>query len=125
MYNLQMNDPMTWICIPVLEQQPIISVIEIVDVPPCALNSQSDKITTFARLVSEDRGDAQEDPLRDDCNRTPHRYGKQEYSKMVDSDEETNREEESVDNLWSSEDDNFSSGYERHFMPTVSEIMNV
>lgn len=65
-----------------------------------------------------------EDVITEDCDRTDHRYD-EEYSKMVDSDEEKDKvgAEDSDDCSDSSED--FTSGYEKHFMPTVREILEV
>lgn len=69
--------------------------------------------------------DCQDDQMKDgitkECPRTNHKYGREAYSKMVDSDEE--RDEEDCWN--SSEEEQGTSGYEKHFMPTVSEILAV
>uniref|UniRef100_A0A3Q1F2G0 Interleukin-12 receptor subunit beta-2-like n=1 Tax=Acanthochromis polyacanthus TaxID=80966 RepID=A0A3Q1F2G0_9TELE len=110
------NEPMGWICIPT-EPQPKISLLEIVEKTPQA----SDGLT---KLVVRDGGshmndDKKEDAVRDESDRTDHRYGKQAYSKMVDSDEEK-------DGCWSSlEEQDIPSGYERHFMPSAAEILEL
>lgn len=45
---------------------------------------------------------------------------------MIDSDEERDREEEvNRNDSWSSENDQFISGYEKHFMPTAQEILQI
>ncbi|XP_022071259.2 interleukin 12 receptor, beta 2a, like [Acanthochromis polyacanthus] len=112
----QFNEPMGWICIPT-EPQPKISLLEIVEKTPQA----SDGLT---KLVVRDGGshmndDEKEDAVRDESDRTDHRYGKQAYSKMVDSDEEK-------DGCWSSlEEQDIPSGYERHFMPSAAEILEL
>ncbi|XP_023126588.1 interleukin 12 receptor, beta 2a, like [Amphiprion ocellaris] len=109
----QFNEPMGWICIPT-EPQPKISLLEVVEKTPEA----SDGLT---KLVVRDgcsqmNGDEKEDAVTEESDRTDHRYGKEAYSKMVDSDEEK-------DDCWSSlEEEDVPSGYERHFMPTAVEI---
>lgn len=69
--------------------------------------------------------DQKEDVVTKDCDRFKPRYEREEYSKMVDSDEEKDRETEDRDDCSnSSEEQQFMSGYEQHFMPTAVEILN-
>ncbi|XP_008284784.1 interleukin 12 receptor, beta 2a, like isoform X2 [Stegastes partitus] len=114
----QINEPLDWICIP-HEPQPKISVLEVVEKKSQA--SDSDGLTK--PVVGDGcsqmncQNDQKEDAVTDECDRTDRRYGREEYSKMVDSDEEK-------DGCWSSlEEENISSGYEKHFMPTAQEIL--
>lgn len=68
--------------------------------------------------------DQREDAVTEECDRTENRYGREEYSKMVDSDEERDREEEDRDDsMSSSEEEQLMSGYEKHFMPTALEVL--
>lgn len=61
--------------------------------------------------------DQKEDAVTEECQKTEHR--RKAYSKMIDSDEEEVRED-----CWSSsEEEPCRSGYEKHFMPTASEIL--
>lgn len=70
--------------------------------------------------------DQKEDVVTEDCDRLNHRYKREEYSKMVDSDEERDREREDRDDCSnSSEEKQFTSGYEKHFMPTALEVQKV
>lgn len=71
--------------------------------------------------------DDQKDDVTEECDRTDRRYDREEYSKMVDSDEEKDREgeEDRDDCPDSSEEEQFISGYEKHFMPTALEILEV
>lgn len=71
--------------------------------------------------------DQKEDVVTEDCDRTDNRYEREQYSKMVDSDEERDkeREEDSDGCSNASEEDEFTSGYEKHFMPTALEILEV
>lgn len=58
--------------------------------------------------------DQREDAVPEETGRLDRRYGKEPYSKMVDSDEETSGS--------SSEEEQFTSGYEQHFMPSPLEV---
>lgn len=57
-----------------------------------------------------------EETITEDHNRTDRRYRREEYSKMIDSDEDRNDE-------FSSEEEQFISDYEKHFMPNPLEIL--
>lgn len=57
-----------------------------------------------------------EETVTEENDSMDHRYGREEYSKMIDSDEDRNEE-------CSSEDEPFNSGYEKHFMPSPLEII--
>lgn len=58
--------------------------------------------------------DQREHAVPEESGRLDRRYGKEPYSKMVDSDEETSGS--------SSEEEQFTSGYEQHFMPSPLEV---
>ncbi|XP_070837676.1 interleukin 12 receptor, beta 2a, like [Chaetodon trifascialis] len=132
----QINDPMAWICIPIHEPHPKISLLEVVQVETWASKSSQQKasdVDGLFRPVVGDRSshmdcqdDQREDAVTEECHRTDFRCGREAYSKMVDSDEERDREEEDREDCWSSsEDEQCTSGYEKHFMPTASEILEV
>ncbi|XP_041831845.1 interleukin 12 receptor, beta 2a, like [Melanotaenia boesemani] len=114
----QINEPLAWICIPLAEPFPKISLLEFVET-----NSTTFYPDGLTRLVTEDgfsedhQNDQGEDVVTDECDRTDHRYQREEYSKMVDSDEERD------DCCSSSEEEQLTSGYEKHFMPTAFEIL--
>lgn len=132
----QMNDSLAWICISVYEPHPNISLVEIVEIEHKALES-SLETTSHPNGLSRPlvgggssqidcQDDQREDAVTEECDRTDHRYGGDQYSKMVDSDEERdNEEEDSDDCLSSSEEDRFMAGYEKHFMPSIQEILEV
>lgn len=132
----QMNDSLAWICISVYEPHPNISLVEIVEIEHKALES-SLETTSHPNGLSRPlvgggssqidcQDDQREDAVTEECDRTDHRYGGDQYSKMVDSDEERdNEEEDSDDCLSSSEEDRFMAGYEKHFMPSMQEILEV
>ncbi|KAF1379394.1 hypothetical protein PFLUV_G00175610 [Perca fluviatilis] len=109
----QTNDPLTWICIPVYEPHPKISLLEVVEIQPWAFESSLEKTTNTDRLTRPVVGDGclqmdcqddqREEAVTKECHRTDHRYRREEYSKMVDSDEERDREEdENREDCWSS-----------------------
>uniref|UniRef100_A0A1A8DRP1 Interleukin 12 receptor, beta 2a, like n=1 Tax=Nothobranchius kadleci TaxID=1051664 RepID=A0A1A8DRP1_NOTKA len=112
----QISEPLNWICIPLYEPSPKISLLEIVEVKSKALGP--DRLTRSVlendclQMSSTDvqRGET----IVEDKDRMDPRYGREEYSKMIDSDEERSEE--------SSDDGQFSSGYEQHFMPNPLEI---
>ncbi|XP_042360621.1 interleukin 12 receptor, beta 2a, like [Plectropomus leopardus] len=111
----QANDQLACICIPVNEPHPEISVLEVLEIQPCA-----DRLTrpVVGDGCFEMEDDQREEAVTEECHRTDHRYGREEYSKMLDSDEEKDREEG-----WSSEEDEQpTSGYEKHFMPSALEV---
>ncbi|TNN80585.1 Interleukin-6 receptor subunit beta [Liparis tanakae] len=131
----QMNGSLSWNCIPVFEPNPQISVLEVVEIQPWALNSSSEETSDpdgFTRPVVGDGGsktDCQDDQRKEDvaeeCHGTDHRYGREEYTKMDDSDKERDREENGEDVWSSSEEEQPESGYEKHFMPTALEVLEV
>lgn len=100
--------------------------MEVVEIPLKASKSSLEK-TSDADELSRPlvrKGSSQmdcQDDQRDDVvieenHRTDHKYGRQAYSKMVDSDEDK-------EDSWSSEEEQCTSGYEKHFMPTPLEIL--
>ncbi|XP_047428092.1 interleukin 12 receptor, beta 2a, like [Mugil cephalus] len=117
----QINEPLAWLCIPIFEPHHKISLVEVVE-----KKSQSFECDKLTKPVVGDgcsqmdfQDDQRETVVAGECDRTDHRYGREEYSKMLDSDEER-------DVCWSSsEEEPFSSGYEKHFMPTDLEILEV
>lgn len=113
----QINDSLAWLCKPAEEQCPI-SEIEIVKTSSSTFIPQTDKI-----INSEDGNDPLDDIFIGEHKKTYSGCGKQEYSKMSDSDEEKNEEDETATCSWSSEEDN--AGYEQHFMPTDLDIQEI
>ncbi|XP_029015849.1 interleukin 12 receptor, beta 2a, like [Betta splendens] len=130
----QNNDSSAWICKPAYEPNPEIVELEIVEDQPGASKSAQKKtsilnghVSTLEDRCSQNSQETQkEDVITEDCDRTAHRYEREEYSKMVDSDEEKEKVgEEDSDDCSDSSDEDFTSGYEKHFMPTVREILEV
>lgn len=117
---------MAWICIPINEPHPNISLLEVVVIQAWASKSSLEKTSDADGLTTTVVGDGssqldcqddRRDAVTEDCHRTDNKCGREAYSKMVDSDEERS---------WSSSDEEqCTSGYERHFMPTASEILEV
>ncbi|XP_077397572.1 interleukin 12 receptor, beta 2a, like isoform X2 [Festucalex cinctus] len=115
MMKYQANDPLAWICVPIYEPHPTMSTLEVVEVqrPGCEQNCPP--------------GDQRRpEASSDGGTRRTLRYGRDEYSKMVDSEEE--KDVSGVagrDDCWSSsEEEQDTSGYEQHFLPTAVDILN-
>ncbi|XP_068434780.1 interleukin 12 receptor, beta 2a, like isoform X1 [Clinocottus analis] len=129
----QVNDSLAWICIPIYEPDPKISLLEVVETQPWPLRSSLEKTSdplTITRLVVGDEGsqmNCQDDSRQEAvAEETGQRHEREKYSKMVDSDEEKDREEDNREDCWSSsEEDQLVSGYEKHFMPTALEVLEV
>ncbi|XP_074513020.1 interleukin 12 receptor, beta 2a, like isoform X2 [Sebastes fasciatus] len=122
----QINEPLPWICIAVYEPDPTLSLLEVVEIQPRAFESSpensSDPDGLTRPVVRGGQDDQREETVTEECHRTDRRYGREEYSKMIDSDEERDREED----CWSSSEEGQStSGYEKHFMPTALEVLEV
>lgn len=116
-----MNDASASIFIPILERHPSISVLEVVnrfsgDFKPNLEKSLADKSARHDEILHIDRHNEQKLA----CDRADQRCRREEYSKMVDSDEEGNNK---VDSWSSSEEEEFTPGYEKHFMPTALDIL--
>lgn len=100
---------------PLYEPHPTISVLEVVEIKSKVFDPDMMKKENACHLM-DCQDDQQEDPTRENSDSTD-RYGRKEYSKMVDSDEERN-------DCWtSSEEEQSTSGYEKHFMPSPLEVM--
>ncbi|KAK2833571.1 hypothetical protein Q5P01_017460 [Channa striata] len=130
----QINDPTTWLCIPISEPHPNICILEIVEMDNRAFKFPLKKSSSPGGLsrsivgdgcLQTDCQDDRKEDVTEECDGTDRRYGRDEYRKMVDSDEERDREgDEDRDDCWnSSEEEEFISGYEKHFMPTAVEIL--
>ncbi|KAL3053893.1 hypothetical protein OYC64_006255 [Pagothenia borchgrevinki] len=127
------SDSLGWICFPLYEPHPKISLLEVVEIRSRVFKSSLEKASDpegLTRLVIGDecsqmdsQDDKREEAVPEECHRADHRYGREEYSKMVDSEEERDRKEENEEDcLSSSEEDQSTSGYEKHFMPTIFEL---
>lgn len=114
----QIHDSLAWLCAPYVEQCPKISDIEIVKTSSPAFSPRS-----VRHINNEDGDDPLEDIHTQEDKRTQCGCGKQEYSKMIDSDEEKNQDDETGKSSWSSEED--YSGYEQHFMPKSSDLLEI
>ncbi|XP_007562989.1 interleukin 12 receptor, beta 2a, like [Poecilia formosa] len=112
----QINEPLTWMRSPLYEPYPTISILEIVEIKSKVFDPDMMKKENGCPLM-DCQDDQQEDPTRESSDSTDSRYGRKEYSKMVDSDEERN------DSWSSSEEEQSTSGYEKHFMPSPLEVM--
>ncbi|XP_008415119.1 interleukin 12 receptor, beta 2a, like [Poecilia reticulata] len=112
----QINEPLTWMRGPLYEPYPTISILEIVEIKSKVFDPDMMKKENGCPLM-DCQDDQQKDPTRESSGFTDSRYGRKEYSKMVDSDEERN-------DCWSSsEEEQSTSGYEKHFMPSPLEVM--
>ncbi|XP_033945011.1 interleukin 12 receptor, beta 2a, like [Pseudochaenichthys georgianus] len=132
--NMHMiSDSLGWICIPLFEPHPKISLLEVVEIRSRVFKSSLEKASDPEGLTTpvigdecsqmDSQDDKREEAVPEECHRADHRYGREEYSKMVDSEEERDKKEENGgDCLSSSEEDQSMSGYEKHFMPTVFEL---
>ncbi|XP_068193973.1 interleukin 12 receptor, beta 2a, like [Antennarius striatus] len=126
----QLNDQITWICIPVYEPHPEISLLEIVEIQPWASKSSVEKFSDADGLNNQlirdgsSHKDCQngqrEDAVIEEFQWTEDKHGGEAYSKKVDSDEERENED-----YCSSSEEEHSTGYEKHFMPTVSDVWKV
>lgn len=107
-----MNEPLAWICVPIHEPHPIMSILEVVKTP-----------VSERKCLPEDQ--TRPTVASEGYTRRTHRHGKDEYSKMVDSEEEKDVSgvTERDDGWSSSEEEPDASGYEQHFMPTAVEIL--
>ncbi|XP_051905350.1 interleukin 12 receptor, beta 2a, like isoform X1 [Hippocampus zosterae] len=115
MMKYQVNEPLAWICVPIHEPHPIMSMLEVVEIQcPTWERKCLPQDQTTPAVASEG------------YTKRTHRYGKDEYSKMVDSEEA--KDVSGVagrDDSWSSsEEEPDTSGYEQHFMPTAVEILD-
>uniref|UniRef100_A0A3B4BF09 Fibronectin type-III domain-containing protein n=1 Tax=Periophthalmus magnuspinnatus TaxID=409849 RepID=A0A3B4BF09_9GOBI len=114
-------DPHNMLCFvsfidnPATEQHPKMSIIEIVNISQRAFTSK------MADQMNCDIGD---NIVEEGRQKTQCGSGKEEYSKMIDSDEDKNEEEEDNDTCSSSSGGDHA-GYEQHFMPTELDIKAV
>ncbi|XP_041673064.1 interleukin 12 receptor, beta 2a, like [Cheilinus undulatus] len=135
----QMNDPLGWICIPVNEPHPKISLLEVVEVPSWTFKSNVKKNSHPEESMRPMVGDGSsqmdciddqgKDAVTEESHRADQKYGREAYSKIVDSDEERDAEKEREEDGWSSskdsEEEPMEFSYEKHFMPTAGEILKV
>ncbi|XP_069569648.1 interleukin 12 receptor, beta 2a, like [Brachyistius frenatus] len=115
----QNNEPLTWNSFPVYESHTKISVLEVVERKPQPFYSDGSSPVGGDWCSQTDcQNDQKDDAVSEGCGRTDHRCRTEDYSKMVDSDDR--------EDLWSSsEEEQFTLGYEKHFMPTSLEILEV
>uniref|UniRef100_A0A3P9IXX4 Interleukin 12 receptor, beta 2a, like n=1 Tax=Oryzias latipes TaxID=8090 RepID=A0A3P9IXX4_ORYLA len=111
--QFQINEPLSWICKSIYDPNPKISKLEIVEKSSEALDSNG--ITSPMMENESTQFDQRDDATPEDCCKTDSK-AREAYSKMVDSDEDKG------DSSSSYEDEQISSGYETHFMPTAIEI---
>lgn len=110
-------------------------MLEVVEIQPGANKSSLRKTSDPEGLTTPMVGDGcsqmdcqddqREDAVTEEGGRTQHRPRREEYSKMVDSDEEKDKEEDREECWSSSEEEQFTSGYEKHFMPSALEVLEV
>uniref|UniRef100_A0A3Q0RLQ6 Fibronectin type-III domain-containing protein n=1 Tax=Amphilophus citrinellus TaxID=61819 RepID=A0A3Q0RLQ6_AMPCI len=113
-FCLQFNEPLGLTCSPFCEPQPKISLLEVVKIKSQDLNPEPVAGDKCSQMDSHDA--QRKDAVTEESERIDRRYGREAYSKMVDSDEETG----DGDN---SEEEQFTSGYEKHFMPSPFDIL--
>uniref|UniRef100_A0A8C7YWF0 Fibronectin type-III domain-containing protein n=1 Tax=Oryzias sinensis TaxID=183150 RepID=A0A8C7YWF0_9TELE len=109
----KINEPLSWICKSIYDPNPKISKLEIVE--KCSEALDSNGITSPMMENESTQFDQRDDATPEDCCKTDSK-AREAYSKMVDSDEDKG------DSSSSYEDEQISSGYETHFMPTAIEI---
>lgn len=112
--NLQLYEPVTWISSSSNEPLPKIIVLEVVVIQPgLQKNSGADEPNTTTIRQWGSPPECHEDQRNDAVAEAHQRT--EAYSRMVDSDEERS---------WSlSEEEPCISGYEKHFMPTATEVL--
>lgn len=108
-----MNEPLAWICKTIYDPNPKISNLEIVEKYSEALDRDG-----LTRPMMENKSSQLDLSQSDDVTPEVDR-AREAYSKMVDSDEDNG------DSSSSYEEEKFSSGYETHFMPTASEVLEI
>ncbi|KAF6734568.1 Interleukin-12 receptor subunit beta-2 [Oryzias melastigma] len=111
--QIQMNEPLAWICKTIYDPNPKISNLEIVEKYSEALDRDG-----LTRPMVENKTSQLDLNQSDDVTPEVDR-AREAYSKMVDSDEDNG------DSSSSYEEEKFSSGYETHFMPTASEVLEI
>lgn len=121
--KLQTSDSMAWICIPFSEPHPTMSLLEIViSKSPQDVTSDTEEQFRDGSLLLDSQDTVMEDSVKEDsipeeCDQKDNRCKTEAYSKIVDSDEETD--------MNSSDEEQDMSGYERHFMPTAIDMLEV
>ncbi|CAN9505703.1 unnamed protein product [Ophioblennius macclurei] len=113
----QVNESIVWTCIPNSAQDPEISVLEIVEKISQDLNT--DGLTGPGVVDGCSQRDCSKNEMsisaKEERDRPDSKHGREEYSKMIDSDED----------CLSSDEEQCTSGYEQHFMPTAGEIVGI
>lgn len=110
----QFNESLGLMRIPVCEPQPKISLLEVVQIKSQDLNPEPVAGDKCSQMDSHDA--QRKDAVAEESERIDRRYGREAYSKMVDSDEETG-------DGYNSEEEQCTSGYEKHFMPSPFDIL--
>ncbi|XP_075994855.1 interleukin 12 receptor, beta 2a, like isoform X3 [Genypterus blacodes] len=127
----QFSDSLAWICVPAPESLHKISQLEVVEMLPHALEScLTEQGVGDDSSQTDKQKNHMDHAIRElDRDGTERRLGRQDYNKMIDSDEEQDREEEKgemeEDSSSLSEEEQLMSGYEKHFMPTALEVLEV
>ncbi|KAM9392839.1 interleukin 12 receptor, beta 2a, like isoform 2-T2 [Pholidichthys leucotaenia] len=115
----QINETLDRNYIPISEASPKISLLEIMEVKPPAVDCSRSTGTMMGNGCSEmdsQDDDDRKDAVKYNCDKADKRFRK-DYSKIIDSDEEK------CDGWSSSGEDLHTSGYEKHFMPTALEVV--
>lgn len=110
----QMNDNSAWLLTTLGEPHPVISTLEVVET----------KTFSNGSLKTFNLDEQVEDSSGQECQSTDQRSKKEGYSQMPDSDGEQGKELlQDEEERWSSSEEDFTSGYEKHFMPTPQELL--
>lgn len=113
---------MAWICIVLSEPNPSMSLLEIVtSKAPQDVTSDTEERSSDRNMLLDSRDAVREDSVNEDSvteerGQKDNRREPEAYRKMVDSDEE---------DVNSSDEEQNMTGYERHFMPTVMDMLEV
>lgn len=118
----QTSDSMAWICILLSEPNPTMSFLEVVtSKSPQDVTSDAEERSRARSILLGSRDTVEEDLVKEDsateeCGHKDNRCEPGAYRKIVDSDEQdTNSSDEEQD----------VTGYERHFMPTATDMLEV
>ncbi|KAM8824631.1 interleukin 12 receptor, beta 2a, like isoform 1-T2 [Synchiropus picturatus] len=113
----QINDHSIRLLSPLCEPHPEISILEVVENKPATFFSGCLKTFNLDQQMEDSSSSGESD-------RMDQRSKKEDYSQMLDSDgEQGGQQLLDHEEHWNSSQEDFSSGYEKHFMPTPQELL--
>lgn len=83
---------------------------------PQDVTSDTEKQLRDRKMLLGSQDTVKEDSVTEECGQEKHRCEPEAYRKIVDSDEE---------DMKSSDEEPGMTGYERHFMPTATDMLEV